>query len=33
LRQIKSGVARQVSSLMGALQGVKADVSPLRKGW
>jgi hypothetical protein len=28
-----SGVARQVSSLMGALQGVKAEVAPLRRGW
>jgi len=28
-----SGVARQVSSLIGALQGVTAEVAPLRKGW
>jgi hypothetical protein len=27
------GAARQVSNLMGALHGVKAEVAPLRHGW
>ena len=27
------GAARQVSSLMGALAGVKAELAPLRNGW
>jgi hypothetical protein len=27
------GAAREVSRMMGALQGVRAELAPLRKGW